>query len=186
MIALKKITWEEILPMWQEHLSNMSLETNSAMSLLNDRKLSEDTENPIWIDVHSYDLQNMETTPTFWGAFHNDKLVGVNSGHMCLNKLYRSRGLFVLPEYRNLMIAQKLLMKTISQASHEKAIACWSYPKQSVEQVYRHQGFTTSGKEFFFNYDEGVSSKGETTLNIKAVRVLKEKEFDAYCVKENR
>ena len=33
------------------------------------------------------------------------------------------------------MIAQKLLMKTISQASHEKAIACWSYPKQSVEQV---------------------------------------------------
>ena len=89
MIALKKITWEEILPMWQEHLSNMSLEANSAMNLLNDRKLSEDTENPIWIDVHSYDLQNMETTPTFWGAFHNDKLVGVNSGHMCLNKLYR-------------------------------------------------------------------------------------------------
>ena len=44
----------------------------------------------------------------------------------------------------------------------------------------------TSGKEFFFNYDEGVSSKGETTLNIKAVRILKEKEFDAYCVKENR
>ena len=155
MIALKKITWEEILPMWQEHLSNMSLEANSAMNLLNDRKLSEDTENPIWIDVHSYDLQNMETTPTFWGAFHNDKLVGVNSGHMCLNKLYRSRGLFVLPEYRNLMIAQKLLMKTISQASHEKAVACWSYPKQSVEKVYRHQGFTTSDKEFFFNYALG-------------------------------
>ena len=77
MITLRKITWAEILPVWEEHLSNMTLETNSAMNLFNDRKLSEDTENPIWIDVHSYDLQNMETTPTFWGAFHNDKLVGV-------------------------------------------------------------------------------------------------------------
>ena len=179
MITLRKITWAEILPVWEKHLSNMTLETNSAMNLLNDRKLTEDTDNPIWIDVHSYDLKNMETTPTFWGAFNNDNLVGVNSGHMCLNKLYRSRGLFVLPEYRNLMIAQKLLMKTVSQASHEKALACWSYPKQSVEKVYRHQGFITRGKMFGFNYDEGVSSKGETTLNIKAVRILEEKEFDS-------
>ena len=92
----------------------MSLEPTSAMCLFlsTGTPLSKSWGNPV------YDLKNMEFTPTFWGAFHNDKLVGVNSGHMTLGRLYRSRGLVVLPEYRKKQIAQKLLMKTIAQATH--------------------------------------------------------------------
>lgn len=189
MILLRKITWEEILPIWEEHLwpdRTDAIESNSAMNFIDERQLSKDTEHPLWEDVQTYDLENMKTTPTFWGAFHNDKLVGVNSGHMCIDKLYRSRGLVVLPEYRNLQIAQKLLMKTISQAKHEGAIACWSYPKQSVQKVYSRQGFHCSGSEFFFNYVESLTSMGEIILNIKAVRVFDVKEFNSYCNSKNR
>jgi hypothetical protein len=65
MIIYKKITWEEILPIWKEHLPNMSLEQTSAMCLL----LEHHSNKP------RYDLKNMEFTPTFWGAFDKDKLV---------------------------------------------------------------------------------------------------------------
>lgn len=161
MITIKKITWDQILPIWKKYLPSMSLEPTSAMCLFlsTGTPLSKSWGNPV------YDLKNMEFTPTFWGAFHNDKLVGVNSGHMTLGRLYRSRGLVVLPEYRKKQIAQKLLMKTIAQAIHEKAIVCWSYPKMSAEKVYHTQNFISSGVEFTFKYEDD---------NIRAVRVFDE------------
>ena len=167
MITFKKITWDQILHVWKEHLPNMSLETNSAMCLFLNygTALSKSWEEPV------YDLQNMEFTPTFWGAFYNDKLVGVNSGHMCIDKLYRSRGLFVFPEYRGFGIGQKLLMKTIAQAIHEKAIVCWSYPKNTAERSYHMQNFLSQGHSFNFQYE------GD---NIRAVRVLNQKKLETY------
>jgi|TARA_R110000772_G_scaffold124709_1_gene231336 GNAT superfamily N-acetyltransferase len=167
MITVKKITWDQVLPVWEEHLPNMSLETNSAMCLFLNygTALSKSWEEPV------YDLQNMEFTPTFWGAFYNDKLVGVNSGHMCIDKLYRSRGLFVFPEYRGFGIGQKLLMKTIAQAIHEKAIVCWSYPKNTAERSYHMQNFLSQGHSFNFQYE------GD---NIRAVRVLNQKKLETY------
>jgi len=167
MITFKKITWDQILPIWKKYLPNMSLETNSAMCLfLNDGKILEKNwEEPI------YDLQNMEFTPTFWGAFDNAKLVGVNSGHMTLDRLYRSRGLFVFPEYRGFGIGQKLLMKTIAQAIHEKAIVCWSYPKKAAERSYNSQNFQSLGNLFNFQYEDD---------NIRAVRVLNQEDLENY------
>ena len=167
MITVKKITWDQVLPVWEEHLPNMSLETNSAMCLFLNygTALSKSWEEPV------YDLQNMEFTPTFWGAFYNDKLVGINSGHMCIDKLYRSRGLFVFPEYRGFGIGQKLLMKTIAQAIHEKAIVCWSYPKNTAERSYHMQNFLSQGHSFNFQYE------GD---NIRAVRVLNQKKLETY------
>ena len=167
MITIKKITWDQILPIWKKHLPNMSLETNSAMCLFLNygTTLSKSWEEPI------YDLQNIEFTPTFWGAFDNAKLVGVNSGHMTLDRLYRSRGLFVFPEYRGFGIGQKLLMKTIAQAIHEKAIVCWSYPKKTAERSYNSQNFQSLGNLFNFQYEDD---------NIRAVRVLNQKDLENY------
>ena len=71
MITYKRITWEEILPMWEEGMPNMSKEPTSAMGMY----LHPETEDSL------YDLQHMEGAPTFYGAFDGDKLIGVNSGH---------------------------------------------------------------------------------------------------------
>ena len=162
MITLRKITWDQILPIWKKYLPSMSLEPTSAMCLfLNDGNTLEKSWNE-----PMYDLKNMEFTPTFWGAFDNAKLIGVNSGHMCVDRLYRSRGLFVFPEYRGFAIGQKLLMKTIAQAIHEKAIVCWSYPKKTAERSYHSQHFQSRGHSFNFQYE------GD---NIRAVKIFDER-----------
>ena len=164
MICYKRITWEEILPIWKEHLTTMSTEPTSAMCFF----LGYDNQ-------PAYDLKNMQFTPTFWGAFHNDKLVGVNSGHMCVDRLYRSRGLVVFPEYRGLGLGQKLLMKTIAQAKQEKAIVCWSYPKLEIISTYTSVHF--SRKNPYFNF---LDMETIDTLNTRAAYIIDEKGIDAY------
>jgi GNAT superfamily N-acetyltransferase len=90
---------------------------------------------------------------------------------MTLDRLYRSRGLFVFPEYRGFGIGQKLLMKTIAQAIHEKAIVCWSYPKKTAERSYNSQNFQSLGNLFNFQYEDD---------NIRAVRVLNQEDLENY------
>lgn len=158
---IQKITWEEILPIWQNKLwpsdiRKSPIEPTSAMCLFK-----------VWKDnmlVDHYDLENMKFTPTFWGCFIDNKLVGVNSGHMCLKREYRSRGLWVDPEYRGMNIGTKLLVKTIAQAYHEDAVLCWSYPRFESWMSYHYAGFYT--RDYNFNFEWEVS---ETGKNIKCL-----------------
>lgn len=125
MIA--KITFKEILPIWKKYLwpnRESKIESNSAMVFCN-----------------GYDMFNMHTTPTFFGFYENETLVGVNSGHMCNNFQYRSRGLYVFQNYRGRKIGQELLKATIEQARIEKAKICWSYPRQTSWKTYESVGF---------------------------------------------
>jgi len=171
MYNIKKITYDEILSVWKEHMPNMSLTPTSAMNCM--RELKFDIETEIHEQIDTYDLKNEEFTPTFWGAFHNDNLVGVNSGHMCLHKLYRSRGLFVFPEHRKKRLGQKLLLKTISQGYHEKAVGVWSYPSLDAWITYHHAGFFLRGHTFSFDWE--LNDDGRS--NAKAIRI-----FDADAV----
>lgn len=148
---IKKITYDEIVSIWSKYMPNMSLEETSAMSCF--KKMVIDPETEKFEQVDHYDLKNMDSTPTFWGAFDNDKLIGCNSGHMTMDRLYRSRGLYVREEYRGQRIGQKLLLKTISQAYHEDAIAIWSYPTMSAWLTYHHAGFELEGKTFQFDWE---------------------------------
>ena len=59
--------------------------------------------------------------PTFFIVKHQDKIVGVNSGHRTKDRLYRSRGIWVDPEFRRYGVAQILFDMTEKQA--KKVIA---------------------------------------------------------------
>ena len=130
---IKEITWEEIFPIWSQKLwpvRTSPIQTHSAMRFMGD-----------------YDMENKETKATFLGYFLDNKLVGVNSGHGCkeipvygLN--YRSRGLFVLPDYRKKGIGTALLEATKSQAREEGYKTVWSYPKISSWDTYNRAGFS--------------------------------------------
>jgi hypothetical protein len=66
---IKSLFWKEILPIWQTQLwpnRISAIEPNSAM-----------------VYKSGYDMYNMNTIPTFFGYYVDDKLVGVNSGHGC-------------------------------------------------------------------------------------------------------
>ena len=132
-----KITYEEIYPIWKDHLwpnRTSPIEPNSAMCF-----------------GGGYDMFNMSTQPTFFAYIIDNKIAGVNSGHLCSNKQYRSRGLFVFDNYRKQGIGTQLLLATIDQARLEDASMCWSYPRQDSWRTYEKAGFILQSE---FKQDE--------------------------------
>lgn len=134
---IETITFEEILPTWRNHLwpdRTSTIESNSAMCYKD-----------------GYDMFNMNTTPTFFAYKINNEIAGVNSGHMCKDNHYRSRGLFVFEKFRGMGIGTKLLIATIEQGRKENAHMCWSYPRDTSWKTYSSAGFLLDGE---FNISE--------------------------------
>lgn len=124
---IKKITFAEILPIWRNHLwpdRTSDITPNSAMNFM-----------------EGYDLVNMNTQPTFFAYVIDGEIAGVNSGHMCKDHEYRSRGLFVFEKFRGKGLGTELLKATIDQAREEGAALCWSYPKDTSWNTYANAGF---------------------------------------------
>lgn len=129
-MELRKISFEEILRVWSNFLwkeRQSPIEKNSAMVYLG-----------------GIDISNMDFTPTFIAAIESNRIIGVNSGHLCKNNGYRSRGLFVHENYRRNNIGTLLLSETIEIAKKEKAKYVWSYPKQTSWKTYQKAGFVLS------------------------------------------
>jgi len=121
------ITFEEVLPIWRDHLwpeRDSSIDSNSAMCYLG-----------------GYDLVNMQSYPTFFAHVIDGEIAGVNSGHLCKDNHYRSRGLYVFDKFRGKGIGTLLLTATIEQAKKENAVLCWSYPRKSSWKSYLSAGF---------------------------------------------
>jgi GNAT superfamily N-acetyltransferase len=94
-----------------------------------------------------HDLENMKSVPTFFGYIKNNKIVGVNSGHACPNtNNYRSRGLWVDPQYRGQGIGQQLLNAVKDQGLVEGYKTVWSYPRKSSWKTYQAVGFILGSK----------------------------------------
>lgn len=131
---IKLLDFDTILQVWQTHLwpNRVSpIETNSAM-----------------IYLGGIDGRSMNTNATFFGYYLNNHLAGVNSGHLCGDNTYRSRGLYVFPEYRSMGIGSKLLMATIQQGEVEEATLVWSLPRKTSWNTYRRAGFTKTSDWF--------------------------------------
>jgi GNAT superfamily N-acetyltransferase len=128
----QKITFDQILPIWRDYLWP--------------NRISEITPNSAMCFLEGYDLVNMQTTPTFFAYMVDNEIAGVNSGHMCNNKHYRSRGLYVFEKYRGRGIGVELLKATIEQAKLEGAVMCWSYPKDTSWSTYSKAGFALASE----------------------------------------
>lgn len=75
--------------------------------------------------------------PVYLGAFENGKLIGVNSFHRIAGTT-RSRGLYVVPEYRDQGIGRKLLYGTWDRA---RVYPIWAYPKKDALPVFLAAGY---------------------------------------------
>ena len=129
-----KITWPEIYPVWRTKLwpTRVSdIEPTSCMMFMG-----------------GFEQQNLNQTPVFLGCMINSQIVGVNSGHLCTDGGFRSRGLWVDPEYRKQGIGVQLLTATIQMAQHQGAKFCWSLPRHSSWNVYERAGFTLASNWF--------------------------------------
>jgi len=135
-IQTKRITFDDILLIWSTHLwpdRESAIEEVSAMTWP-----FEGSPDPI-------DMRIFDYKPTFWGAYIDNKLVGVNSGHRTTTNHYRSRGIWVDPTYRARGIAQMLFAMTEHQAILERCEIIWSIPRKTALSSYTKFGFETVG-----------------------------------------
>lgn len=128
---ITQINYETIFPIWQNYLwpeRRSKITSTSAMKYLGE-----------------YNIDNMNFTPNFLAYFIDDNTIaGVNSGHKCSDNGYRSRGLYVFPEFRKKGIGILLLKDTIKIAKKESCHYIWSYPKQTSWTTYQKAGFELS------------------------------------------
>lgn len=137
-MEIKEITFEEIFPVWSICLwpnRKSEIKPISSITFSND------------IDMDIYD-----NTPTFFGIFYNNELVGVNSGFKTSETEYRSRGLYVNASFRRCGAAKRLLEATEEQAKKEHCSFLWSMPRESAIKIYESFGFKRTSDWF----DEGV------------------------------
>jgi GNAT superfamily N-acetyltransferase len=125
---IKQIAFEDIYNIWKYELWP--------------NRTSDITSTSAMIFLGGYNIESMKNKPTFLAYGLDNKIVGVNSGHLCFDNSYRSRGLFVFPEYRKRGIGSKLLIETINQGKKENASFVWSYPKLTSWSTYAKAGFT--------------------------------------------
>lgn len=124
---IEKVNYEVVYDIWVNHLwpgRTSPIEQHSAM-LINE----------------TYDLKNYEYEPTFFVYKAGDKIAGCNSGHKCCDGTYRSRGLYVFPDYRKKGYGKELLLATIDQGRKENSTAVWSFPRYESWPTYKAAGF---------------------------------------------
>ena len=129
---IEKIKYEDILDLWSILWPTRTNNTHSNMRY-------KDTAFPKITELYA---------ATYWGYFDSNTLVGVNSGHSSSLLHYRSRGLYVLPEYRKKGIATQLLQEVIKQGKTENRKLCWSLPRKEAIDAYLSVGFNQDSTWF--------------------------------------
>ncbi len=150
-MKLIRLSFDQILDIWQKKLwpnRTSVIETHSAMTW------------PYEGAPEEYDMNVFKYPATFWGLFIDEKLVGVNSGHKTSDTQYRSRGIWVDPDYRKQGIAQNLFNMTKHQAILEKCEMIWSIPRKTALPAYTKFGFETVG-------DYIVTETSEANIYVK-------------------
>lgn len=135
-MKIERLTFEQITSVWQNYLwpdRESPIESHSAMTW------------PFEGNPEQYDMNVFNYPATFWGVYIDNKLVGVNSGHKTTDTQYRSRGIWVDPEYRKQGVAQNLFNMTEHRAILEKCNMIWSLPRKTALPAYTKFGFETVG-----------------------------------------
>jgi GNAT superfamily N-acetyltransferase len=134
MLHLHEISYDKCLPLWEQlwNARVSPIEPTSAMILPEDRT------------IRAY--SNEIGPPTFLGVFDGSYLIGVNSYHD-VGEQQRSRGLFVLPEYRGQGVGLWLLKETLSRRDPNKLM--FSFPKEQALTTYTRAGFKVTSERMF-------------------------------------
>lgn len=140
---IRKISFWDIFPIWNNYLwPNRDSDIESFSTIIYNTF------------PYEFDFKCADNKITFLGAFVGNRLVGVNSGHLVGDNTYRSRGLYVFNEFRNIGIGVDLLLATTQCAIMEQAKFCWSMPRKSSINTYLTANFTPVGEWFITETSE--------------------------------
>jgi GNAT superfamily N-acetyltransferase len=175
--VLEECRFEDVLPIWQSRLwpgRISKIESNSAMK---------------WLG--GIDLELMQAPASFWRIRTVEKevnetpprVIAVLSGHFGgiipppvvqnsdstkLIRSFRTRGLFVDPEYRGSGAASAIMKAALIEAKESGCEAAWTFPRKTAMPAYEKMGFKMVGNWIGEN-DPGA---GEFGPNCFAIRNL--------------
>jgi GNAT superfamily N-acetyltransferase len=133
-----EIVFDEILPFWKKLWPHMNYITPIS---------------PISYKFKiDHKLKNNDVI--FLAAIMDRKIVGVNSISQTNKFLWRTRGIWVDPSYRNQKVGSKLLKESEKIALNMKAIYMWSMPRKDAFDFYIKNGFEQRSK-WFNEYEFG-------------------------------
>lgn len=128
--TLQEISWVDILKIWETKLwigRKSSIRNMSSM---------------VCCEPDNYDMSIYEKyTPSFFGVYDGELLIGVNSGHRTNDEYYRSRGLYIRVQYRGKGISHLLFDAIDKQAISERCKYVWSLPRKSAVPAYEASGY---------------------------------------------
>ncbi len=129
-MSMREITFDEILPMWQQLWEGRKSPIEPVTSM---------------VYLGGYDL-SIKTAyePLFLGIYDEDDpdyLVAVISGVRTLPDVYRIRGLYVVESHRRKGLASWLIEETVDQAKTEGCHAIWALPRMSSYPTFSNLGF---------------------------------------------
>jgi len=78
----------------------------------------------------------------FFGMYHSDQLIGVISGHPTSPLHYRTRGIYVLPEYQRHGIGRRLILIAFDAAVASGQQLIWALPRVTSATLFEKCGFT--------------------------------------------
>jgi GNAT superfamily N-acetyltransferase len=136
---LKEISFDDLLPSWKSHLWPKRKSKIESQSIIN--------------HLGHLDHSVLQYQPYFWGVFHDDKIVGVISGMKTSPVFFRSRGLWVHEEFRELGLATELLRSVELRAKENGCKTLWSMPRCRSWGFYERIGFKIQFK--LENYEFG-------------------------------
>ena len=127
-IDLISITFDQILPIW-----NSFLWPNRVTTITPTSSMKLDRTNDV--SIHT------KYKPYFCAIYVDDVIAGVNSCHQTGDNEFRSRGIYVFPEFRHLGLSQRLFQFVEDKAFENKCSILWSLPRLSALSAYKKFGF---------------------------------------------
>jgi len=149
--TVKEITFEDILEGWKQLWPDRKDTPNvSTWTLMKECFFYDNVV--IVKDMIDHDI-NIKTTEdvNYYGVYENEKLIGVNSGHKTCQISWRSRGLWVHPDYRGRRISKMLLNAVVDSADTQYV---WSVPKTASIKSYESIGFIKRSDEIVTTQDK--------------------------------
>jgi len=144
-MEVRKIDWDTIHFQWKFNLWPGRYDIKPMSSM-------------IYNKPETYDMEIYEKyEPTFWGVYSDkNEIVGVNSGFRTADDMYRSRGIYVNPDYRKQGIAQMLFDALEEQSIEESCTHIWSYPREGSHHAYLKFGFEETSKWYDDSFGKNV------------------------------
>ncbi len=162
-MELRRLDWDQVKPIWDTKLwPGRDSEPVTSMKYLG-----------------GYEMPYKDQTPTFMGIVTGDHIVAVNSYVRTHDDEYRSRGLWVDPNFRGQGHAKSILEYMADWIQQEGGTTVWTMPREEALPAYQAAGFIrTSG---WFNADWG-----RNCYALKSLRTIEDIEAEAIIMLAGR